>query len=289
MGINILDGDIQGFVEYVRNPMFSSSSAEETLFGPDAPRIEIPHWHGLPEVPQEVISPRTGGAGMTATDEQTLFLRFNYARCCLNRLLIGMRRKCSLIRRGKIMLWHGRAIQARNDLVRANMALVMAMAKRTRIPNVGFAELISEGNMALLRSVAKFDVSRGFKFSTYACRVILQSFNRLATTGCKYHKRFSTEFDPDLERSDYDAKKRETQHADLVDALRDALSRNRAKLTRVERTVISERFALNSGGKGGTLAQVGKMVGLSDDRVRQIQNHALGKLRKILDRENMAA
>jgi RNA polymerase sigma factor (sigma-70 family) len=169
------------------------------------------------------------------------------------------------------------------------MALVLAMAKRTRIPNVEFSELVSEGNMALLRSVEKFDVSRGYKFSTYACRAILKGFNRLATKTGRYRQHFPTEFDPDLERSDYDVMKHDIQRKDSIDSLRDILATNRALLSEVERTIIMERFAIVSRGKGRTLAEVGKMVGLTNERVRQIQNSALGKIRAILDEEFLAA
>jgi DNA-directed RNA polymerase specialized sigma subunit len=49
------------------------------------------------------------------------------------------------------------------------------MAKRTRLGDVDFAEIVSEGNMALMRAVDKFNVDKGFKFSTYACRAILKA------------------------------------------------------------------------------------------------------------------
>ncbi|HHH75851.1 MAG TPA: sigma-70 family RNA polymerase sigma factor [Phycisphaerae bacterium] len=150
---------------------------------------------------------------------------------------------------------------------------------------IEFLELVSEGNMALLRSVEKFDISRGFKLSTYACRAILKSFNRLASKMGRYRSRFPTEFDPDLERSDYDVMKHQYERDDSVESLRDILSRNRANLNDVERTVVMERFAIGSDSpKGQTLSQVGKIVGLTNERVRQIQNHALGKIRTAMSR-----
>ncbi|MEZ6241833.1 MAG: sigma factor [Phycisphaerales bacterium] len=77
------------------------------------------------------------------------------------------------------------------------------MAKRTRMSEVDFADLVSEGNMALLRAVDKFDAGRGFKFSTYACRAILKAFSRQGMKLSKYRQRFPTDFDPKLEESDY--------------------------------------------------------------------------------------
>ena len=185
--------------------------------------------------------------------------------------------------------WFKRVLEARSDLVNANMALVLAMAKRMRIPNVEFSELISEGNLALLRSVEKFDVSRGFKFSTYACRAILKSFNRLATKTGRYCRRFPVQFDPELEYSDNDATRRETERQDAIDELRDVLDRNRAGLSDVESTVVMERFALGAGDTRKTLTQVSRLVGLTNERVRQIQNLAIGKLRAALEDQDKAA
>ncbi len=79
------------------------------------------------------------------------------------------------------------------------------------------------------------------------------------------------------------------QRDDSVDALRDILVRNLAKLTEVERTVVMERFAIGSGGKGRTLAEVGLIVGLTNERVRQIQNLALEKIRTALEEDYLAA
>ena len=188
-----------------------------------------------------------------------------------------------------MVLWHERATKTRADLVRANMALVVAMAKKTGVTTVDFTDLVSEGSVALLRSVEKFDVSRGYKFSTYACRAILKGFSRLATKVGRYRQRFPTEFDPATERSDYDVNKHEIQRRNSVDAVREILASNRAHLTDVERTIVMERFAIGSAGKGRTLTEVGKMVGLTNERVRQIQKVALEKIRAVLDEEFLAA
>lgn len=272
-------------LDYVDHPSFRVPQTEDELFGERADRIEVPAWTHFPEVPEDIEMARNGRTTLTPRDEVRLFLRYNYARYRLSKLSEAQQRRFSKARSEQMMVWHDRATQARSDLVKANMALVLAMAKRTRIPNVEFAELVSEGNMALLRSVEKFDVSRGFKFSTYACRAILKSFNRLATKTGRYRQHFPTEFDPDLERSDYDVMKHDMQREDSVDALREILARNKARLTETERTIVMERFALSSRGKGRTLAEVGKMVGLTNERVRQIQNLALEKIKSILDEE----
>jgi RNA polymerase primary sigma factor len=276
-------------VDYVYDPSFDSPSAADEWFGEQAEQVEVAAWTHFPEVADEVSSRPAARAALSARDEARLFLQYNYARYRLAALIEVQGRRRSAVRARQMVLWYQRVMDLQAKLVGANMALVLAMAKRTRIRGVEFPELISEGNMALLRSVEKFDVSRGFKFSTYACRAILKGFHRLATNTGRYRQHFPTEFDPKLERSDYDVQKHDIQRDDSVEALRDILARNRASLTDVERTVVMERFAIGTGGKGRTLSEVGKMVGLTNERVRQIQNTALAKLRAVLDEDYLAA
>ena len=150
---------------------------------------------------------------------------------------------------------------------------------------VDFAELVSEGNMALLRAVDKFDAGRGYKFSTYACRAILKAFSRQGMKLSKYRQRFPTDFDPKLEKSNYLETKRATFEKDAAEEVRQIVMDNRADLTDVERTVIEHRFGLETGAqeKPMTLEQVGQIIGVTKERVRQIQNKAMEKIRGELE------
>jgi RNA polymerase sigma factor (sigma-70 family) len=276
-------------ISHVPHESFQRPATESELFGNESREVHIPQWTQFPEVPEETASTRKARKALSKDDEVRLFLRFNYARYRLGELTRKQLKRFSKRRSEQMVKWykHARAIQA--NIVNANMALVMAMARRTRIPRVDFPELVSEGNMALLRAVDKFDVSRGFKFSTYACRAILKGYNRMATKTGRYVRHFPMEFDPELERSDYDVLKHEIQQENAIDDLREVLATNRAKLTDAEHTVVTQRFALSADGKVKTLNEVGLLIGLTTERVRQIQKKALAKLKATLDEEYLVA
>jgi len=286
---------LEAFVEYVDDPALHKRQAETTLFGSPAELVSPTATRFVR--PEPVVAQARSGARiptLASEQERKLFLRYNYARMRVRELQDRFAEKVLTAQATRRLLaWGHRALDVRSTLAEANLPLVMAMAKRTRLASVDYNELISEGNMALLRSLEKFDCGRGYKFSTYACRAILKSFSRVAMRMSRYRGRFPTEFDPAIERSDHIERKREEVVTDCVDELKVILLRNLAELTDVERTVIRERFALQLSGSESaapkTLEQVGLIIGVTKERVRQIQNKALKKIRTTLEEKFLAA
>jgi len=231
---------------------------------------------------------------LTAKQERIIFTQYNYCRMrvCVLRDRLQQDGKIDPDVAREMLQWYRKADAYRHQIAHTNLALVLAMAKRTRMSEVDFADLISEGNMALLRAVDKFDATRGFKFSTYACRAIIKAFSRQGLKLSKYRSMFPTDFDPKLERSNHAEQKRDEHESDCVSELKDIVDRNRADLSDIEKEVIVHRFAVTKTHEEGedepkplTLEQVGKIIGVTKERVRQIQNKALVKLRNTMEDE----
>ncbi len=284
-------------VEFVDHPDFAKRSADTKFFGGPA-KLVSPQGTRFVEFPDDISDTSRSGERvptLSYDQESHIFNRYNLTRKKIADLLsknAGKRLSAAATR--ELLAWGHRMLACRSVIVKINMPLVLAMAKRTRLTNIDFNEMISEGNMALLRSVEKFDAGRGYKFSTYSCRAILKSFSRVAMRASRYRGKFPTEFDPAMERSDYVESRRTNHEADCVDELKEIFLNNLAELSEVERTVITERFALGRDvdkGEDGpkTLEQVGKIVGVTKERIRQIQNNALKKMRVTLEERFLAA
>ncbi len=268
-------------LDHVVNVMFKKPSAERELFdeGMEISKSSTSWYH--PMIDDELVGNSAPSSSLLSTDqERHLFLRYNYARLRAAAAVKKFRTHPGKGVAREIALWYGRVKETRELITQANLALVLAMAKRTRMSDVDFGELVSEGNMALLRAVEKFDAARGFKFSTYACRAILKAFSRIALKNSRYRAAFPAEFDPSMERSNYQETRRADIEQDAVEELQRIIGDNSAQLSDVEKTVIQARFAINRGQDASamTLEEVGHVIGVTKERVRQIQNKAAGKI-----------
>ncbi len=281
-------------MDFIDSPVFREPDAEKKIYdeAPDVAKPDTSWYHPV----MDDLSPgksRTVKSAqqviLTGAEERVLFHQFNYARFRVwslqNEVNASASKKPTPEQAEQMLSWNGRAEVIREQIAETNLALVLAMAKRTRMSEVDFADLVSEGNMALLRAVDKFDAGRGYKFSTYACRAILKAFSRQGMKLSKYRQRFPTDFDPKLEKSNFLEMKRSGFEKDAAEEVKRIVLDNRAALTDVERTVIEHRFGLESGEneKPMTLEQVGQIIGVTKERVRQIQNKAMEKIRLELE------
>jgi len=282
-------------IDYIDSEEFYRADAEKRIYD-DAPPIEKPDVTWYRPLMDDLGPGRDRGVRgkgknpgtvlLTGAQERVLFLQYNYARHRMREIqkLIG-ETEPSLEQARTLLNWHRIAKGYREQIAETNLALVLAMAKRTRMSEVDFADLVSEGNMALLRSVDKFDCGRGFKFSTYACRAILKAFSRQGMKLSKYRQRFPTDFDPALEKSNHLETVRTLHEKECAEEVKHIVLNNDADLTDVERTVIHHRFGLElkDNQLPLTLEQVGQIIGVTKERVRQIQNKALEKIRLALE------
>lgn len=280
-------------VECVYLSKFRLVSTERVFFGPPGRAVSSVEEDraALATLDQDKFG--SDGQKHSVEKERFLFERYNLARFHIWKLLREREGKALTAKAARLLLiWARRAHSTRCEIIQVNMPLVLSMIKRSRLVGLDYSEMISEGNLALIRSVEKFDTSRGFKFSTYSCRAILKSFSRVAMRAGRYRGMFPVELTIELEKSDFIERKRERIEEDFVDDLKQVLTANLANLNEVEHTVIKERFALEPTGDSDrhkTLEQVGLIIGVTKERVRQIQNKALKKIKVALEEGIIAA
>ena len=228
--------------------------------------------------------------------------------------------------------------EARNELVSANLRLVVSLAKRYQGCGMSLQDLIQEGNLGLMKAAEKFDASKGFRFSTYAAWWINQTIGRALadqskairvpvhmTENINKLRRLSRDLtvtlgheptDEDLakamEVSVDDIKTYKSYMTDVTSldiqvgddddgttiasfiedeknvspeknavqiAEREMLDAVLDTLTAREQDIIRQRFGLDDN-VPKTLEEVGKSYGLTKERIRQIENKALMKLRQ---------
>jgi RNA polymerase sigma factor (sigma-70 family) len=178
------------------------------------------------------------------------------------------------------------AVKTKNQIVQANLRLVVSIAKRHVTATDDFFGLVSDGNMSLIRASEKFDYSRGNKFSTYASWAIMKNFARTIPEEFKHRDRFRTTADEMFSAhadNRSDQVEQETAQSQREVQIRSILSR----LDEREQRIIINRFGLDRGREPLTLKEVGAEMGVTKERVRQIEARAINKLRLAAQEEHI--
>lgn len=238
------------------------------------------------------------------------------------------------------------ANQLRGDFVRANLRLVVTMARRYDRGQMPLADLIQEGNLGLMHSVGRFDHRRGLRFSTYACWWIRHAIGRALADKAravripvhmleaqqqleKVRRELTRELGRppaphelakaarvpiskldqmhqyvmgqaisldkpvhgDDERTlgdtmaDPDSEHHSPEDNMTSDALNVQVKGMLRFLTPIEADVLTKRFGIGDD-EERTFREIGDEYALSRERIRQIQNSALDKLKRALEREH---
>jgi RNA polymerase primary sigma factor/RNA polymerase sigma factor len=266
-------------LDHVSHPSFSKIRNAVSVLGPmpenaaTAKKARVPsdlpsYLASLYEVPL-----------LSREQEQHLFRKLNFAKYRANRLRSTLNAEQPQAKRmDEIEQLYDTAVATKNQLVRANLRLVVSIAKRHVGPQENFFELVSDGNISLIRAAEKFDYGRGFKFSTYASWAIMKNFARSIPNEMKQRDRFRTSNDElfaATQENRADRLSEELAHENRISAVRKILSR----LDDREQKIIINRFGLDYTQEPCTLKQVGESMGVTKERVRQIESRALDKLR----------
>ena len=267
-------------LEFLHDPSFDAPGAAATILAPipvaarAGPKAKAPA--GLPPY----LASLYGDAPLLNREQEAhLFRQMNYLKYRASRLrdtLEPTRAKTAEL--NEIERLQEEALAVKNQVIRANLRLVVSIAKKRVGPNGNFFELVSDGNMSLIRAVEKFDFSRGFKFSTYASWAIMKNFARTIPEEKNRRDRFVTGHEEMFEAAaDHrsDEHEFESDHRRNQEAVHGMLGR----LSDRERQILVSRYGLG-GASELTLEQLGKELGITKERVRQIEARAQEKLRK---------
>ncbi len=172
--------------------------------------------------------------------------------------------------------------EVKNEIVRANLRLVVSVARKHLGPahvlvqtNPSLMDLVSEGNVILMRAAESFDIHKNVRFSTYATLALMKGFARIVP---ELRSRSASSLSSDFEIA-------EPRKRSAIDRLadRDEVGRLLEVLSRAERSVIARQFGIDGHPEPAdalSYERLGQDLGISKHRVRALEQSALSKLRE---------
>jgi RNA polymerase primary sigma factor len=275
-------------LEFIDNEEFGRASSEKAILAPmptpadgkaprrpRAPKGLPPYLASLYEVPL-----------LDREQEAHLFRQMNYLKykaAALREAIDPAKAKASELDRIEDL--QEQALAVKNQIIRSNLRLVVSIAKRHVGPSNNFFELVSDGNMSLIRAVEKFDYARGNKFSTYASWAIMKNYARTIPEENYRRDRFVTGHEEMFEAA-ADNRMDEHEYESALKRMQEAIKGMLDRLDDRERLIITSRFGLG-GASERTLEQLGRELGITKERVRQIESRGVDKLRKIAGEQKL--
>lgn len=283
-------------IDFIGSPSFDEAAMEQVILGPMPNEADYEARRSAMKAPRDVPAELASLYLVPLLDkdqEQHLFRQMNFLKFQAARLrdsfCVVDEDGARVVDPAKVKITTldaiddllKRATRVRDLLINANMRLVVNIAKKHTAPGDSLFEVISDGNVSLMKAVEKFDYGRGFKFSTYASWAIMKNFSRSLPDEKARRDRFLTgqeevfDLRADLRSNEADLLAQQERAKESVHGLLDQLEPR-------ERAIIRLRAGLEGDmPRGLTLEEIGNRFGITKERVRQLHARSMKKLRNL--------
>ncbi len=223
------------------------------------------------------------GGSPTHTDSPELgFMPDEATRDCTKRMHYAAWRAATASTQKEVSSWQRRYYECRDRIVLGNHKLAFRAVQKWGPARPHADDMRAECQIVLIKAVAAFNPWLGIRFSTYAFTCLMRALSRLTRRQAADRLTHALPL-KSLPSDDWRPDTDEDFAHPAVSRLHDYFRDDHELLTAREKSVLSRRYRLHDGGsKIETLEQVGRDLGLSKERVRQLQVAALGKLRHAL-------